>query len=332
MDIYWIKDKRQCGPSTVPDVISLLQVGELAPDTLGWHAGCPGWVPMRELPALADFLHQKDEAGQEEQDLPAIPTPPADTQETPAAPQLDQATAPEAADSNPSADREASPRVYLPSPVARLLARFVDCALYTLLYSSVIAMRGIPYDASLLLTLNPLLWMPMLVLEAWMLSTWGTTPGKALMGIRVTTFGNVPRLNFLRALLRALMVFTLGLGLMISQLLPIMLAFEFWMLRRRGITPWDARNSTLPTQKFPATPSRYTLSVVILYVSLILFFNCMKPWLPGMVDDIGRDQPEMAAALRELMPEMEQQPAPAAPAQELFPEVPAPQDTSLPGM
>ncbi len=60
MDIYWIKDKSQCGPSTVPDVISLLQMGELTPETLGWHAGCKKWLPLRELPALADFLNKKN--------------------------------------------------------------------------------------------------------------------------------------------------------------------------------------------------------------------------------------------------------------------------------
>lgn len=31
MDIYWIADKKKCGPATVPDVISLVQMGELTP-------------------------------------------------------------------------------------------------------------------------------------------------------------------------------------------------------------------------------------------------------------------------------------------------------------
>ncbi len=347
MDIYWIKDKQRCGPSTVPDVISLLQTGELTPDTLGWHAGCQKWLPLRELPALADFLNKK---------APADKEPPADEEEAdapqstdeagaslpePPQPAPDEAPAPLPGTPGPTATagEDASPqsyatqRVYLPRPIARLLARFVDYGLYAILYGAVISTRGIPYDAALLLSVNPLLWLPMLLLEAWMLSTWGTTPGKALMGIRVTTFGDASRLSFMRALLRALMAFTLGTGLMIPQLLPIMLALEYWMLRRRGITPWDARSSTLPTQKEPATPSRYLLAVISLYVSSVLFFACIKPWLPGMIDEIAATNPEMAQKLRELMPE--EKPAPAAPTLQTTPAAPvtpAPQDTSLPGI
>ncbi len=347
MDIYWIKDKRQCGPATVPDVISQLQVGELTPDTLGWHAGCAQWAPLKDLPALADFLHKKEEGAEEPEATPTgIGTASADAeapekesmaQALPTAP-AEQPPAQELADEGPAApaaanDNTSSTRVYLPSPLARLLARFVDCALYAVLYSAVITLQAIPYSASLVLLANPLLWLPMLLLEAWMLSTWGTTPGKALMGIHLTTFGEVQRLSFLRALLRALMVFTLGMAFMIVQLMPIMLAFEYWMLRRRGITPWDARSSTLPTQKAPSSPSRYVLSLVILYVSSVLFFSTMKPWLPGMIDDIARTNPEMALTLRKLMPEgaLQTSPTEAAPTATPSPGQPA-QDTSLPGI
>ncbi len=329
MDIYWIKDKRQYGPSTVPDVISLLQVGELTPDTLGWHVGCTAWCPLRELPALSDFLNKQPELAEEEGEAPnAQAEAPGTPLPAPAA-AGESAVASEAESEIPAS--YAAQRVYLPSPVARMLARFVDYGLYALLYAGIIHLRAIPYDAMLLLQVNPLLWMPMLVLEAWMLSTWGTTPGKALMGISVTTFGDVPRLSFLRALVRSLSVFALGMGLMIPQILPIMLAFEYWMLRRRGITPWDARNSTLPTQKKPASPSRYTLAVVCLYVCAVLFFTCMKPWLPGMLDDIARENPEVAQSLRELMPK-EEAAATTKPAPQAAPAEPARGQTSLPGI
>lgn len=66
MDIYWIKDKQRRGPATVPDILSLVQSGELTPDTLGWHAGCTGWQPLRELPALCDFLREPEPETEEE--------------------------------------------------------------------------------------------------------------------------------------------------------------------------------------------------------------------------------------------------------------------------
>ncbi len=333
MDIYWIKDKRQCGPSTVPDVISLLQMGELTPDTLGWHAGCTQWIPLRELPALADFLNKK--APEADEDEPA-PSPEGAGEESAASEeQLPLPDTPE--DKTQESHPHASQRVYLPSPTARLLARFVDYGLYAVLYGSIINLQEIPYHASLLLQVNPLLWLPMILLEAWMLSTWGTTPGKALLGIRVTTFGDAPRLSFLRAFARAFMVFCFGMGLMMPLTLLVMLAFSYWLLRRRGITSWDARCSTLPTQQAPATPSRYLLAVISLYVAAVLISSCLKPWLPGMIEDINKENPEMAQALSGLMPEKKSAPAPATapqtpPEATPAPAVPIRQDTSLPGI
>ncbi len=341
MDIYWIKDKKQCGPSTVPDVISLLQVGELTPDTLGWHSGCQKWVPLRELPALADFL-KKDATTPAEEEPEASETP-STPEEEPAAPapaqQEESASLPAIPGEEAPKEAATARRVYLPSPVARLLARFVDYGLYTMLFYSVLYLREVPYDAALLLSVNPLLWLPMVALEAGLLSTWGTTPGKALMGIRITTFGDAPRLGYLRAFMRSLMVFTLGMGVMMPQLLPIMLAFEYWMLRRRGITPWDARCSTLPTQSTPALPSRYVLAIITLYTSAVIAASCVQPWFNAMVADIEKSSPELARTLRQYLPE-EQPAAPAAPAAAPATEAeapapataPAPLDTSLPGM
>ncbi len=348
MDIYWIKDKRQCGPATVPDVISLLQTEELSPDTLGWHAGCQKWLPLRELPALADFLNKETAAVEDEptSEQPACgeecpgntkdphPMAPATRPDSPppAAPEL---SAPAAQD---IPQDYAARRIYLPSPTARLLARFVDYALYTVAFYGVIYLRQIPFDAALLLSVNPLLWLPMVVIEAVLLSTWGTTPGKALMGIRLTTFGDAPRLNFLRTFMRSLMVFTLGMGVMMPQLLPIMLAFEYWMLRRRGITPWDARCSTLPTQQAPALPSRYVLAIVTLYIGAVVTASCVQPWFRHMIAEIEKETPELAQTLRQYLPEEQatanEQPAPPAATQDATPApaVPAPQDTSLPGI
>ncbi len=353
MDIYWIKDKQRCGPATVPDVISRLQMNELTPDTLGWHAGCSAWRPLRELPALADFLNP-DAAAPAAEEAPATPgetaSPAAAAEESqstayeaPAAPEAE--AAPPRSDDTPQGAYTAM-RVYLPSPVARLLARLVDYSLYTVLFYGALYLRDVPYDARLLLSVNPLLWLPMVLIEATLLSTWGTTPGKALMGIRVTTFGDVPRLSFVRAVMRSLMVFILGTGVMMPQLLPIMLAFEYWMLRRRGITPWDARCSTLPTQQQPALPSRYVLAVITLYTAGVVAASCMQPWFNDMVADIERSNPGLAQTLRQYLPETK--PEPPQPAAEPLlqlpepafrtapgaapPAAPAPMDTSLPGI
>ncbi len=358
MDIYWIKDKRQCGPSTVPDVISLVQMGELTPDTLGWHAGCRQWLPLRELPALADFLNKDSRLESETEEvqmaphsgeadeapLPSAPEPEATSggDEDEPLPPVSPVSTPSS--SSPAEHGSAAQRVYLPSPLTRLMARFVDYGLYVAAFYGVLYLRQVPYDVTLLLSVNPLLWMPMVAIEALLLSIWGTTPGKALMGIRMSTFGDAPNLGFLRAFMRSLMVFTLGMGVMMPQLLPVMLAFSYWMLRRRGITPWDARCSTLPTRKAPVLPSRYVLAVISLYICVVLAGSCVQGWFPAILADVEKQSPELAQKLRHYMPLVQpegKRPAPDMPATQAGsstsatpapPAVPAPNDTSLPGI
>ncbi len=319
MDIYWIKDKRKCGPTTVPDVISLVQMGELTPDSLGWHAGCPRWMPLRELPALADFLtpsaaqaEQPDEDNEEDSaDAPETAPQPASPQQppTPVAPAAESAAAP-----------ELSQRVYLPSPTVRLFARLVDSVLYAVLLYGAFYLQQVPYDRALLPSDNPLLWLPMVLLEAILLARWGTTPGKALMGIRVHTFPENGRPSFLRALGRSIIVFVLGMGMMYTPLLmPLMIVLSYWRLRRIGITSWDARCSTLTVQQKPATPSRFVLAVITLYVGITVLGSCMLPWFGPILEDINKENPQAAATLRGMMPPellpAESQQTPAAPQQ-----------------
>ncbi len=311
MDIYWIKDKRRQGPATVPDVISLIQMGELTPDHLGWHAGCPRWVPLRQLPALADFLDKparkrkgkpepEPPVPEEKEEKPAAPET-REEQEKPDIPELPPAPAAGAGQNVPSGQM----RVRLPSSIERLLARLVDCALYQVIYFAIIYWLQIPYEATLIPSANPLLWLPMILLEAIMLSAWGTTPGKALMGIRVHGFspsGSASRLTFGRALMRSFWVFIVGMGLMIPILLPIGILIGYWRLHRFGLTSWDDRCTSLPVQTATPKPARHVLALVVLYISLVLVGSCMQPWYPAMLDEIAKESPGTAQTLRSLIP------------------------------
>ena len=275
MDIYWIADKKKCGPATVPDVLSLVQMGELTPDTRGWHAGCEQWMPLRELPALADFLQEK----QEEEALPEVPG----ETETPS---------PEVP--------EGAVRVYLPSPAVRLLARLVDMALYLALVYGVIYVRQIPFNAFLLPSC-PLLWVAFVALEAGLVSSLGTTPGKALLGIQVRRVNSGP-MTLGCALSRASMVFVCGMGMMVSLLPLFMMGYSWWMLRSRGISLWDARCATLPLMLKPASVARQILAVCVVFACFHVSSLCLQPWLPGMIEAVERESPEAGQYLRGLLP------------------------------
>lgn len=284
MDIYWVKDGRRCGPATVPDVISLVRLGELPDDVSAWHAGCAGWMPLRELPALVDFLAEKAPETADE-DLPPVPedTPAAETEE---------------------AIPEGAERVWLPAASTRLLARGVDVALYMGLVYLTVYLRGLPYSPNLL-PASPYFWLGFVGAEAALLAFFGTTPGKSFFGIRLVAFseGNAEPLGFLRALGRSLMVFVGGMGMMVSFLPVVMSAFSWWTLRRHGITYWDARMSTFPAQKTPTGALRLIMAAVLIMVCFELVSLCLQPWLPAMVEDISAQSPEAGEMLQKLLRE-----------------------------
>lgn len=288
MDIYWIADKRQCGPATVPDVLSLVQMGELSPDARGWHAGCERWMPLRELPALADFLNKKEEAPQRDE-LPPVPS----DEETPKE-EKEPVLPPGAV------------RVYLPTPVERLLARLADISLYMALFYGVIYARQIPFDTALLPS-SPMVWLGYVLLEAVLVHFLGTTPGKAMLGIQVRCVGE-GRMTIGRSLSRACLVFVGGLGMMISVLPLIMMVFSLVALRKKGITMWDARSSTLPLQMQPAKTMRRFLVVLAILIAFQLAGSCLVPWTEEMMTAVEAQNPALAEWLRESLPAPEVSP------------------------
>lgn len=302
MDIYWVKDGRRCGPSTVPDVISLVHLGELSADALGWHSGCTSWVPLRELPALADFLCEqpkKEPAAPEPPPLPPVPSEESHASAPPAAEQT--AERQEGSDILP----EGLSRVWIPTPGARLLARMVDVALYMGLVYSAIYVQQLAYDPNLLPT-SPVFWLGFIGAEAILLSFFGTTPGKSFFRIRLIAFrdGATEPMGFLRSLGRSFMVFVGGMGMMVSFLPFVMCGFSWWMLKRHGITYWDARMRTFPAQHRPTGPARGIVAAVLLFFCMEVIGLCLQPWMPDIIQDLHDRSPEAAESLQRWMPEL----------------------------
>ncbi len=280
MDIYWIEDKKKCGPVTVPDIISRVQMGELTPETKGWHAGCEQWMPLRELPALVDFLKEDSAELQPEPETPVSAAP--------------------AQEEHPAGVPENAVRVYLPSPASRLLARMVDMSLYTALLYSALYVRQVPFDAALLPS-NPLVWLGYVVLEALLVYYLGGTPGKYLLGVQVRCVGE-GNMTLGRSFSRSCMSFIGGMGMMVSLLPLIMMGFSWWQLRSRGITMWDARCQTLPIMLQPVSILRQFLAIVMIFIAFNITCSCMAPWLEPMVQQVETQSPEAGQFLRSMMP------------------------------
>lgn len=278
MNIYWIQNNRKCGPATVPDLLSLVKTDELTPDTLGWHAGCEGWKPLRELPALADFLRAP------EPELPPIPEAGEATEEESAAAATVQT-------------------VYMPAPSCRLMARLIDVALFLLLVYAVMYFRKVPFSPDLMPS-NLLLWLGFVALEALLLTVVGTTPGKAFFGIRLSSIetGQPTIPGFGRALQRSILVFIGGMGMM-APILPLLMGtWSWWQLRKHGITFWDARTGMVPTLKTPVGLGRMLIGLAVVIMVLDLVSVCMQPWMPDMVSFISSQSPEMGKMLQQMLP------------------------------
>ena len=289
MDIYWIKDKQRRGPATVPDILSLVQSGELTPDTLGWHAGCTGWQPLRELPALCDFLREP-EPETEEEALQAGDTPP-EAEET----------APEPEGKAPSGESPQALRVVVPGPAPRALARLVDMALYAAIFLLGCSLLRVPFSP-VLLPGSPVFWLPYLLCEALLIRLWGTTPGKALFGIRIGAIApaGIRPPSWGQAALRALLVFACGLGMMLSFLPLIMGAMTWWQIRERGVALWDARLGLLPMLLKPVSAARLLSALLLLLVCVQVISQSMSPWVEPMLDMISAESPELGESLRRL--------------------------------
>ncbi len=302
MDIYWIKEQKRCGPATVPDVVSMVQSGELTPETRGWHVGCEGWMPLRDLPALIDFLNPREPEGE-------TASEPVSTSDE-ATPGSDREEAlPPVPVAEPDSEQHPDTftlrvNVYNPGAGVRLLARLVDMSLYSTLVYAMIYMLNVGYSPYLLLS-SPLFWLGMIALETISLRLFGTTPGKKLLNIYVWElsqegfFGLSP----MKAFFRSFMVFIGGLGMMMYMLPLIMGIISWFTLNRRGATSWDLRGNTRPVQFSRPGAPRFVMAALVLFCSLHCCSFFLQPWLPAWLDDLARQAPSQAATLRAMLHE-----------------------------
>ncbi len=280
MYIYWIVDGKKRGPVAVSDFISMLEVGDISPDTLCWHSGCSGWLPARELPALAAFFKKDVEEDESESDAPAAPR--------------QAASSAAAAAADPSSQQQALPRLglCLPRPSDRFMARLVDCHLYVVAVTGLCYFFHVPFS----LYLQPgnlLFWLPMILLEALLVKLRLPTPGKAFFGI---AFFPPSRIPFIRALVRSLLAIVIGMGCMQPILALFTLPLTLYSLKKRHLTSWDIFTGIIPVQTHPEqrSPLRLVLFVILILLCSQLYSFFLQPWMPDMLRELQSYWPEAA--------------------------------------
>lgn len=163
-------------------------------------------------------------------------------------------------------------------PWPRFIARLMDTYVFSLVVGVIFTIFNsfifdlLNIQASYGLTSIVILWIVagvmFLIIEALLLSTVGTTPGKFLMGVRINKkIGQ--SITFSEAMKRTWSVWFRGLGLNIPLITLFTLISSYQHLSREGITSWDEKGQFVVVTE-PMGTIRTLISVVFF---LYIFFS-----------------------------------------------------------
>lgn len=281
MDIYYAIGQKKQAPVPAVEMISMLERGDVTEETMGWHRGCDSWMPLKELPALHGFFTgqfgRKNEEEPFDEDITEMLIPPSD------------AKVPGQQERVLEAPRdEVSRCVEIPAPSLRFYARVFDLIIYLLIYFAFLRTTFDHFDVKFF---NPLAWLPFVILETVCLMIWGTTPGKALLGMHVVMMdGGKP--GFKRLLIRSFYVIFFGMGLVTTVFTPVLLGLSWWWTKKNVLTPWDQRLSTLVEIHRKVAFPRIILLLVITFALLQGIGLLAEPWLPE-IEAAGQEYSRM---------------------------------------
>ena len=282
MQFYISIDGKQEGPFTAYRVTEMLRDNEVTRDSLGWQRDQEKWLPLHEMPALSGVL---DLLEREEEEAPApenggLPDPKAPEEKAPhggsAAP-------------SPSAVADARPKVVADPrvrPFVRFWARTFDYMIVWMVVWNFFEMPEIPEGVSVwevashqdqYFSQDEILMAGFIqliafagwhLLEGLLIHFFGTTPGKAIFGIRITQAGGSP-VGLWAGCGRSFYVWLAGLGLGIFPFTIIGMTLALLRLLSTGVTIWD-RHLRLQVRHVPIGPGRILLALAVFFLLVAL--------------------------------------------------------------
>ena len=272
-----IEGKRE-GPFTLFKMGDLLSEGRIDLDSLAWHRDLEEWKPIRNIPALDSVLPREKEEDPEKE-LPPVP----EKQEK----EPDQDLPPgEVIAAEPVLAREVR-------PFTRFWARMFDYSLV----NSIIFLAASPdfiqprqnesftdfwvrymeyQNSEEMAAIAQTYFIAMLswhFLEGVLIYLFGTTPGKALMGIRISSLDG-SRISALKSVGRSFYVYALGMGFYLLPLMLIGMVFGFFRLLGSGTTSWD-QHLRIHVETKPLSSGRIMLAIAA-FLALLLLLQFLK--------------------------------------------------------
>jgi uncharacterized RDD family membrane protein YckC len=248
MRTWIIIDGEKSGPFDIAQIARRLESGELKPDTYGWIEGMKVWQPLLSIPQFAESCR-----------MATTPVPPP----LPVV-EIDSAAPPSTAHWHIPATTMHEKTAVL---VRRFFARWFDMLLWSSGYLCVLQLSGADLKSLMMsFWFNYTMMIVWLLIEAAMIHAWGTTPGKALLGLRVRRADGTA-LPVGLSLLRSIRVYLMGMGMSHPLLLPLCHGFSWWFVRKHGAALWDGavgvRVTMLPLQVW-----RWVLYAMVAYTIL----------------------------------------------------------------
>lgn len=231
---FYAHGGERIGPVSESELLRLLARETIPADTLVWAPGLDAWSPADQV---LDFVIGLPEA-------PVAPPPP---------------PVPSVA-AGPLHDPEAAPQI---RPWVRYWARMLDLSLYAALVDWLVSPFGRPFDPEnpdYLFTTATLLLV--VLLEVLVVRVAGTTPGKALLRVRLRR-ADGGRLSMADSLQRALRLFVVGEGMFLLFVSVACMAFSYQRLVNRGTTWWD-QAGRLAVQHGHVGPARALVAAAVI--------------------------------------------------------------------
>lgn len=233
MEIWLIVNGKRSGPYPDYEIRGRIEHGEMTPEEMVWHEGLPEWTPVGELELFRNSLAQQAPA----------PVPP------PLPKAYTEATA------------DAKPKAHL---ARRFWARWTDLTLYSALWWLGMYLGGRDIGSAIgNLWLLISMFLPWFAIEAWLIHRFGRTPGKWLMGLKVSNEDGSP-LALKEAIWRSLRVMITGIGFGWGLLAILCQAMSWFTTKRLGKPIWDYLGNH-KVEAEPISPFR-TVALVLVFI------------------------------------------------------------------
>lgn len=170
-------------------------------------------------------------------------------------------------------DRHGLPKDHVShvNPQIRFIARFFDYSLFLLVLLGLqILFRG-SFPFGLFEYLIPFEFVAWIPIEALLLSTWGTTPGKFLLKTKLRQ-GRKVKLDFFTALKRSYHVWFRGLGMGIPVVNVLCMLVASSKLRMLGMTSWD-REDNITVSHHPVASWRMVFASIVIVCSFFGYYT-----------------------------------------------------------